>query len=155
MDNKIMLIDQVGTSIIKMLDDFYKTIKDCELTEDIRNVIKNYIGCKDINVIIPRTNEEKEIDRKILNYIKCYIKNNIDNKNIIKYINNAKNYNNLIENYSTYKMLIDKLGIRQKMTDDVCYKLTDYDICTIYKEFKLRTNVCIIGVLNSIYNEYK
>ena len=153
---KYNLLLKSGVGLFIFIDKIYIMFKKSEMVKDLNRRIQIKDHNVNLDKLIVRSIEEKSIDNKILNNIKSCIKEEIDfkrnkdNKNFIQYIDNIMDRDNLVEKYNIYKVLIDKMGIRQKMNDDVYYNLSKEEIFKLIHEFNLRTNSDIIGVLNSL-----
>lgn len=152
--NKIVVAIGTGACVLQTIDSAYKIIKNCEIVKDIHNNIKEHEKNKDINNIVVRTDEEKDLDRKMLAIVKEYYKIKIGkkyDKNIDKYINSIPKHMDVINNYKTYTLLIDKMGMKQKMLDDVKCKLTKREVNELVYEYKIRTNENLVHLLNKLY----
>ena len=149
--NNSCIIKEKVLIAIKTMDKVYNVFKNSKLVQDIAKDIYR----RNNNSVI-RNIEEKSIDVKILNSIKNLIiqqlkdKQEDDVEKFIWYLNNIVDSVNLVEKYSIYKLLIDKMGIRQKLINNVCYNPSKEEIKSLINEFNLRTNSNIIGVLNSL-----
>lgn len=147
--NKYLIAFEAGVMTITTMDKIYKTIKNCEFMQDVCNNIKIYQHHKNNKVV--RTVEEKTIDNKILNSIKKFYKVLMGkkyNKDFDKYINKIPKNIKTVENYETYKLLIDKLGIKQKLLNDITYNLTNRELLMLIYEYNLITNNHLVYLLN-------